>query len=71
VICPLCQCKEPSKFSSIAANPEKKVRAGLRYCADCKSRFTVTIGSIFEDSKIPLSKWLIAWYQKWKAVITF
>jgi transposase-like protein len=62
ITCPHCQCKEPSKFSLIAANPEKKVRAGLRYCAECKSQFTVTIGTIFEDSKIPLRKWLIAWY---------
>lgn len=62
VVCPHCQCKDLTKFSSIAANPEKKVRAGLRYCAECKSQFTVTIGTIFEDSKIPLRKWLIAWY---------
>ena len=62
VTCPHCQCKDLSKFSPIAANPEKKVRAGLRYCAECKSQFTVTIGTIFEDSKIPLRKWLIAWY---------
>ena len=62
VTCPHCQCKDQAKFSPIAANPEKKVRAGLRYCAECKSQFTVTIGTIFEDSKIPLRKWLIAWY---------
>ena len=62
VTCPHCQCKDQDKFSPIAANREKKVRAGLRYCADCKSQFTVTIGTIFEDSKIPLRKWLIAWY---------
>ncbi len=58
----ICQCKDETKFSAIAANPAKKVRAGLRYCAECKSQFTVTIGTIFEDSKIPLRKWLIAWY---------
>ena len=62
ITCPHCQCKDAAKFSLIAANPEKKVRAGLRYCAECKSQFTVTIGTIFEDSKIPLRKWLIAWY---------
>lgn len=62
ITCPHCQCKDQAKFSLIAANPEKKVRAGLRYCAECKSQFTVTIGTIFEDSKIPLRKWLIAWY---------
>jgi transposase-like protein len=62
VVCPKCKCNDQSKFSLIAANPEKKVRAGLRYCADCKSQFTVTIGTVFEDSKIPLRKWLTAWY---------
>jgi transposase-like protein len=62
IVCPHCQCKDPRQFSSIAANPAKKVRAGLRYCSNCKSQFTVTIGTIFEDSKIPLRKWLIAWY---------
>jgi transposase-like protein len=62
IVCPHCQCKDQTKFSSIAANPAKKVRAGLRYCSNCKSQFTVTIGTIFEDSKIPLHKWLIAYY---------
>jgi transposase-like protein len=62
IVCPHCKCKDQAKFSSIAANPAKKVRAGLRYCANCKSQFTVTIGTIFEDSHIPLRKWLIAWY---------
>ena len=62
IVCPKCQCKDQTKFSTIKANPEKKVRAGLRYCAACKSQFTVTIGTIFEDSHIPLRKWVIAWY---------
>jgi hypothetical protein len=61
-VCPHCQCKDQTKFSSIAANPAKKVRAGLRYCSNCKSQFTVTVGTIFTDSKIPLHKWLIAYY---------
>jgi len=29
-------------------------------CADCRQQFSVLVGTIFEDSKIPLSKWLIA-----------
>jgi transposase-like protein len=62
VVCPHCQCRDQAKFSEIAANPAKKVRAGLRWCSECKSQFTVTIGTIFEDSHIPLRKWLIAWY---------
>ena len=62
IVCPHCKCSAKSKFSTIAANPKKKVRAGLRWCANCEKQFTVTIGTIFEDSHIPLRKWLIAWY---------
>jgi len=62
VVCPKCKCADQSQFSAIAANPAKKVRSGLRYCASCKKQFTVTIGTIFEDTHIPLRKWLIAWY---------
>jgi transposase-like protein len=62
IVCPKCGCKAQRKFSTIAANPAKKIRAGLRWCAECKSQFTVTIGTVFEDSHIPLRKWLIAWY---------
>jgi transposase-like protein len=62
VVCPKCKCNDQTKFSDIAANPAAKTRAGLRWCANCKDKFTVTIGTVFEDSKIPLRKWLIAWY---------
>ncbi len=62
IVCPHCKCSDQSKFSGIAANQKKKVRAGLRWCANCEKQFTVTIGTIFEDSHIPLRKWLIAWY---------
>ena len=29
-------------------------------CNACRKQFTVTVGTIFEDSKIPLNKWLLA-----------
>lgn len=29
-------------------------------CRSCRRQFTATVGTIFEDSKIPLSKWLAA-----------
>lgn len=29
-------------------------------CGDCKKQFTVTVGTVFERSKIPLNKWLMA-----------
>ena len=31
-------------------------------CAGCRKQFSVLIGTIFEDSRIPLSKWLLALY---------
>jgi len=62
IVCPHCECNDQGRFSGIKANPAKKIRAGLRHCSNCKKQFTVTIGTIFEDSHIPLRKWLIAWY---------
>src|ERR1700677_3806069 len=35
-------------------------RPGLCRCRDCKKQFTVTVGTIFEDSHIPLAKWVRA-----------
>jgi transposase-like protein len=39
---------------------KKSHRPGLLYCNDCKSQFTVTVGTVFERSKIPLTKWWLA-----------
>ena len=62
VTCPHCKCSDQTKIAERTANPEKKIRAGLRFCSNCHKQFTVTVGTVFEDSKIPLRKWLIAWY---------
>lgn len=62
VVCPHCKNADQAKFYTIKASAVAKVRAGLRQCAECKKQFTVTVGTIFEDSHIPLSKWLMAWY---------
>ncbi len=35
-------------------------RPGLMKCADCRKQFSVTVGTVFERSKIPLNKWLMA-----------
>lgn len=60
--CPHCANSDPDSIYEIAANPGKKIRAGLRECKVCERQFTVTVGTIFEDSHIPLRKWLVAWY---------
>lgn len=35
---------------------------GLRRCGPCKRQFTVTVGTVFESSHVPLNKWLQAVY---------
>jgi transposase-like protein len=40
----------------------KAHRPGLYQCNDCREQFTATVGTLFERSKLPLSKWLMALY---------
>lgn len=35
-------------------------RRGVLRCKDCDEQFTSTINTVYEDSHIPLSKWLLA-----------
>src|SRR5262249_55149657 len=37
----------------------KSTRPGLWKCKDCRKQFSVTVGTVFADSKIPLNKWLL------------
>jgi transposase-like protein len=62
VVCPHCKNADQERIWEIKASKTAKIRAGLRQCAKCKNQFTVTVGTIFEDSHIPLRKWLVAWY---------
>jgi transposase-like protein len=55
--CPHCGNADQEK---IAKGLGKAHRPGLYYCASCNGQFTVTIGTVMEDTKIPLSKWLFA-----------
>jgi transposase-like protein len=38
----------------------KSHRKGLIQCNSCLKNFTVTVGTVFERSKVPLNKWLLA-----------
>lgn len=40
--------------------PKVQVTRHLWYCKECKRQFTLTVGTIFEDSPIGLEKWLPA-----------
>ena len=65
-VCPHCgSVKKPYKLEGVKTkaskkNPEGVVRHGLYKCADCRGQFTVRMGTIFEESHIPLHKWLQA-----------
>jgi transposase-like protein len=61
-VCPHCKNSEQANIWKIEANKDKKVREGLHQCGKCDKQFTSTIGTIFEDSHIPLRKWLVAFY---------
>src|SRR5277367_2535484 len=54
-VCPHCGCT--GKIGKVEG---KSARGGLYCCGDCKKQFTVTVGTIFERSKVPLSKWWFA-----------
>ena len=58
-VCPRCGCTDAYVLT---AKPGSKspVRPGVYKCKACREQFTVRIGTIFEESKIPLSKWLMA-----------
>src|SRR5437667_9750900 len=63
-ICP--HCGVIGEAYRLGADFTKKTkthgRKGLWKCGACREQFTVTIGTIFEDSHIPLNKWLLAFY---------
>jgi transposase-like protein len=54
-VCPHCGGTERNSRLNGKAH-----RPGVIFCGDCRQQFTVTVGTVFEDSKIPLYKWLYA-----------
>jgi transposase-like protein len=58
--CPKCGAEEPWKITR--RTQTKNAVRSLYRCRACKRQFTATVGTIFEDSKIPLSKWFAAIY---------
>jgi transposase-like protein len=55
-VCPHCQ----ATGDKIGRLTGKTTRTGLRKCYACRKPFTVRMGSIFEDSHLPLRLWLQA-----------
>jgi transposase-like protein len=58
-VCP--HCGEPEKKAYLLTI-KRRPKARVWKCAACRKQFTVMVGTIFEDSHIPLNKWLLAFY---------
>lgn len=56
-VCPHCEASEGHYQLEGKAH-----RPGLWKCSACRQQFSVTVGTVFESSKVPLSKWLTAVY---------
>jgi transposase-like protein len=58
-VCRHCGNGDASKIKTLMG---KSTRPGVRWCNECNAPFTVTVGTIMEDSKIPLNKWVLAFH---------
>src|ERR1700730_15920100 len=58
-VCPHCNNGDQEKIARVGGK-KKTHRGGLYYCNECKGQFTVTVGTVFERSKVPLTKWWMA-----------
>ncbi|MGN6467987.1 MAG: IS1595 family transposase [Rhizobiaceae bacterium] len=56
-LCPHCGNANPDRITAMKG---KAHRPGLYNCMECREQFTVTVGTVFERSKIALNKWLLA-----------
>src|ERR1035438_2225394 len=60
-VCPHCNHSEAYTLTAKpgSKNPTPK---GVYKCKKCRKKCTVRVGTIFEDSKLPISKWLMAFH---------
>jgi transposase-like protein len=58
-VCPHCGNVDQDKIAKVEGKKQTH-RPGLYYCNECRGQFTVTVGTVFERSKIPLCKWWMA-----------
>src|SRR5260370_15882736 len=49
-----CDSREVEKIGG----KKQSHRAGLLRCKSCRRQFTVTVGTVFQRSKVPLTKWI-------------
>lgn len=62
IVCPKCGSNKGAWELKSNPKSKNKLRAGVYKCKDCRKQFTVRIDTIFEDSHIPLNKWVAAIY---------
>ncbi len=62
-VCPHCGViGEAYRLHPTTEGRKTAVRKGVWKCGGCREQFTVTVGTVMEDSHIPLNKWLLAFH---------
>lgn len=56
-VCPHCGNVDQARITKMEG---KAHRPGLYNCKECRQQFSVTVGTVFEDSKIALNRWMLA-----------
>ena len=56
-VCPHCGNVDAARITKLQG---KSTRPGVYKCKECSKPFTVTVGTVFERSHIPLNLWLLA-----------
>jgi len=61
-VCPHCKNHQEKPIYKLQPAPTSKApaRKGVYKCGACRKQFTVTVGTVFEGSHIPISTWLLA-----------
>lgn len=59
-VCPKCGLVGQAFRMESKSETKNKMRSGLWKCSGCRKTFRVTVNTIFEDSHIPLHKWMMA-----------
>ena len=55
--CPHCGNADPKRIHKLQG---KSTREGVHKCNECEKPFSVTVGTVFESSHVPLHKWVYA-----------
>src|SRR3954452_9561164 len=58
-VCPHCGSDQCTRLRP-GTDTKTHGRKGLIQCNACREQFSVTLGTIFEDSHVPLNKWPLA-----------